>query len=421
MKVENSKKSKQLAEHFFRHESAKMVSVITRYFGLEKVNMAEDVVQDTLLEAINHWEFKGIPENPRAWLYTVAKNKTLNILKREKRKKEIDDTVEPGVSVNQVLFTEDEIADDQLRMMFACCHPSISNNSQVALILKTLCGLSIGEIAKAFLTTNETINKRLVRARKCLRDANASFEIPDPKALPARLDTVLRTIYLLFNEGYSASAGDRLINYELCLEAIRLTDLIAKHQLFEKHTAVNALQALMLLNAARFDARIDRDGSFVRMVHQDRLKWNQRLIASGLQHLEKIRESDEVGLYHILATISAYHCIAKDYDSTNWKAILELYNTLLTFDDSPVVQLNRVIAFSKVNGSEEAIKLLKPLKKQLPKTYHLYESTMAEMYMEVGQYTKAIDLLKLALDKAQIESEKVTIRLRIQACKKLAE
>ncbi|MCI0617216.1 sigma-70 family RNA polymerase sigma factor, partial [bacterium] len=283
--------SKELAEHFFRHEYSKMVAVMTRYFGISQVDLAEDVVQDTLLEAIKFWEYKGIPDNPKAWLYTVAKNKALNAIKRKKLQNRYENEIEHAhagqnleASIDQ-LFSEQRIADDQLRMIFACCHPVISQESQIALILKTLCGLSISEIAKAYLTTNETINKRLVRARKILRQNHIQFEIPNEKELEERLNTVLKTIYLLFNEGYSATNGSRLIRYELCMEAIRLVELIISNSSFKSNTPVHALLALMLLDAARFEARQDGEGNIIEMSKQDRSKWSQALINKGLYHL----------------------------------------------------------------------------------------------------------------------------------------
>src|SRR4051812_15541243 len=223
-----------LVEHLFRHETGKLIAVLTRIFGTHNIDLAEDIVQDTLLEAINVWNYKGVPAHPIPWLYKVAKNKALNVINREKYKKQY--TTEAAHFLRQEwtdntalesLFSEPEIRDDQLRMMFTCCHPSISEDSQVALTLKTLCGFSLSEIAKAFLTSEENINKRLVRARQKIRDDKISFEVPRAEDLDERLAAVLQTIYLLFNEGYKASTGKNLIRYELCAEAIRLGEIIA--------------------------------------------------------------------------------------------------------------------------------------------------------------------------------------------------
>ncbi|MBO3697616.1 RNA polymerase sigma factor [Roseivirga sp. E12] len=412
----SGKESKALAEHFFRLEYAKIVAVITPYFGLSKIDLAEDIVQDTLLEAIHTWEYKGIPDNPAAWLYTVAKNKALNSLKRiEIEKKYIESTTYPLLT-SETTFSEEQIADDQLRMMFACCNPAISQDAQISLILKTLCGLSIGEIANAFVTSNETINKRLVRARKVLKDIQAPFEIPNDQVLEERLIAVHKTVFLLFNEGYSTSKGDQLINYELCLEAIRLTELISNHPKFASHSSPHALLALMLLNASRFKARMADDGAIIRMVDQDRSLWDQRLIGLGLQHLGKIPDHNEVSIYHILATISAYHCTSKNYESTNWEGILKMYDVLISIDNSSLVRLNRAIALAKVEGAKAGIKELLNIEKTIPPAYHLFHTTLAELYMETEQFDIAIIWFQEALKLKVSNKEKQLITNRIEVC-----
>lgn len=411
-------KSKALAEHFFRLEYAKIVAVITPYFGLSKIDLAEDIVQDTLLEAIHTWEFKGIPENPTAWLYTVAKNKALNTLKKVKNQEnylisKISDTL-----TVDTLFTDEQIADDQLRMMFACCHSTISPEAQVSLILKTLCGLSIGEIARAFLTSNETINKRLVRARKTLKEENISLELPAADVLETRLETVLKTIFLLFNEGYSTSKGDDLINHDICLESIRLVELICNNNQFKGYSKPHALLALMLLNGARFNARVDKTGYMVRMEDQDRSLWNQHLITRGLRHLDMINSSKELSIYHILATISAYHCIAKEFSQTNWQGILQMYDVLQTIDDSPLVRLNRVIPLTQLQGIEKGIEEVLSLKDSIPQNYLPYHTTVADLYIRKEAYGLAIESLKNALSLSKSTLETKTIEERIKKCER---
>ena len=278
----------QIVDNLFRHDSGRLVSVLTRVFGAENIELAEDVVQDSLVEALNQWTYKGIPENPSGWLFTVAKNKALNIISRERnRKKYTSDvahfldsewTVQPALNH---IFSEQQILDDQLRMMFTCCHPSISSDSQVALTLKTLCGFSILEIAKAFLTTEENINKRLVRARQKIRDDKIAFEVPEGMYLETRLAAVLETIYLLFNEGYSASTGNDLIRFELCGEAIRLAGIIAEHQAIQNKSNVYAVLALMYLNASRFKARTSDRGDILTLAEQDRSQWDLNLMQKG--------------------------------------------------------------------------------------------------------------------------------------------
>ena len=249
--MNEQQEKEQLVEHFFRREYAKMVSVITRYFGAGQVDLAEEIVQDALLEAIKSWNYHGTPENPTAWLYTVAKNKALNRMKKSKYQQKYENESKHSQTIATLnapideLFSDQSIADDQLRMMFVCCHPSISPDAQITLILKTLCGLSITEIAKAYMTSNEAINKRLVRARKKLKQNNIQFDLPKDDELDGRLDIVLEAIYLLFSEGYHATKGDALIRYELCLEAVRLITLIVHNRLFEDDAKANALLALM--------------------------------------------------------------------------------------------------------------------------------------------------------------------------------
>jgi RNA polymerase sigma factor (sigma-70 family) len=414
----------QLIDHLFRHESGKMVAVLTRIFGSDNMDLAEDVVQDSLIEAIKQWTYKGVPDNPSGWLFRVAKNKALNIINREKYKRQYSSdvanllrsewTAEPAVNH---LFSEREILDDQLRMMFTCCHPSVSPDSQVALMLKTLCGFSIPEIAKAFLTNDENINKRLVRARQKIRESKIPFEIPAGKSLKPRLQTVLETIYLLFNEGYSASTGTDLIRYEVCEEAIRLGEMIAAHESIEDKSTIYALLALMQLNSSRFKARQDAEGNILTLEQQNRSLWDFALMKEGFINLDRSMPTNEISIYHILATISSYHCSAPDYESTDWKSILTLYDRLVEIDNSPVVLLNRAVAFSKVEGVEIAIEELQKLQ-NIPslKTYHLLYAVMAEFYIGMDQYGQAADQLQKAIELAPIDAERVFLQKKLANC-----
>jgi RNA polymerase sigma-70 factor (ECF subfamily) len=414
----------KLVDHLFRHESGKMVAVLTRIFGSENLDLAEDVVQDSLIEAIKLWTYKGVPDNPSAWLFKVAKNKALNIINREKYKRQYSSdithflqsewTVEPAL---HHLFSEQEILDDQLRMMFTCCHPSITPDSQIALTLKTLCGFSIKEISKAFLTTEENINKRLVRARKKVREEKIPFEVPIGKDLKKRLQSVLETIYLLFNEGYSASTGENLIRYEICEEAIRLTEIIALHPSFQNESDVFALLSLMQLNASRFNARQDNKGNILTLDKQNRSQWDFSLMEKGFKNLEKSADN-LISIYHILATISAYHCSVTNYNATDWQSILSLYDKLVQIDNSPIVLLNRAIALSKVNGSTKAIDELKEIEK-FPsiKLNHLFYSTKAEFHIELNQFDKAVTTLEKAIELAPLKSEKMLLQEKLLYCR----
>lgn len=414
----------QLVDHLFRHESGKLVSVLTRIFGAQNLDLAEDVVQDSLVEAITDWQFKGVPDNPTAWLFRVAKNKALNILNRDtyKRKYESDVahflkselTAEPALNH---LFSEEEIQDDQLRMIFTCCHHAISPDSQIALALKTLCGFSIPEIARAFLSTEENINKRLVRARENIRDAKIPFEIPHGSELDKRLRTVLETVYLLFNEGYSASKGDDLIRYELCEEAIRLAQIIIAAKAIQHKESVHALIALMFINASRFKARQDKDGNILTMEEQDRSLWDKQMLGIGLGHLAQATQNNSISIYHILAAISAQYSIAQDYESTDWRSILSLYNSLVQLDDSPVVLLNRAIAVSKVDGVKPALAELDKIKDNAAfKRYHSFYSTQAELYMQDRDFKNAIIALEMAIDLAPLQSQKDLLSKKLIIC-----
>lgn len=412
----------ELIEHFFRYESGKMISVLTGIFGTNNLILVEDIVQDTLTEAISNWTYNGTPENPVAWLYTVAKNKTLNAIKREKYQEKFISESLYFSKTQQIFeqdladfFSEESISDDQLRMMFMCCHPSISKDSQIALILKTLCGFSISEIAKSFLTNNESINKRLVRARKTIREDEIPFEVPSKKQLDKRVDTVLEAIYLLFNEGYSASSGDKLIRIELCKESIRLAEMLVNHESVTNKTNVHALIALMQLNASRFKAREDKNGNIIILSEQDRSVWDYHIMEQGFSNLEKAAHSQHISKYHILATISAYHCSAKDFESTDWNSILVLYDKLLAVDKSPIVILNRAIALSKVGKAKKALRELATIENdRIIKSNYLFYSTKAEFQIQTNDYEKAKKTLKRAIELAPLPNEKQMLEKRLE-------
>jgi len=411
-------------DHLFRHESGKLVSILTRIFGADNLELAEDVVQESLAEALTQWTYKGTPDNPSAWLFKVAKNKALNIISHEKlRTRYASDvahflksewTAEPAL---EHIFSEGQIQDDQLRMMFTSCHPSISADSQVALTLKTLCGFSIPEIAKAFLTTDENVNKRLVRAREKIREDKIPFEVPEGKFLEARLDTVLQTIYLLFNEGYSASMGKDLIRFELCEEAIRLSEIIAGHEVLQNKSNVYAILSLMYLNASRFKSRTDSQGNILTLAEQDRSLWDRALMQKGFAYLEKSTDHKSLSIYHILAAISAYHCSASDFVSTDWKSILHLYDNLVLIDPSPLILLNRAIAVSKVHGAVQAIDELEKIKKSPSlANYHLFYSTQAEFYIQANDFRKASSSLEKAIDLSPLPVEKELLKKKLDLC-----
>ncbi len=419
-----TKEINKLVDHLFRHESGKLIAVLTKVFGPDQLELVEDVVQDALIEAMQNWMYRGIPNNPSGWLYRVAKNKAINRMKQGQMKNRNallaseQLTGEPQAS-DEAFFSEKEIQDDQLRMIFTCCHPAITPDSQIALALKTLCGFSTPEIASAFLTPQENINKRLVRARKVLREQKIPFIVPTGPQLVPRLKAVLETIYLLFNEGYQASSGDQLIKYDLVEEALRLGQLLVDHPAIVSKQTVHALLSLMQLNAARFTARQNAQGHIITLEHQNRSIWDRDLIDRGLISLQQSEPHRYLSKYHILAIISSYHCTAPSFEQTNWTGILREYDRFLTLDNSAIIQLNRSIALAKVAGAAKAIETLHAIKGL--DNYYLYYSILAEFHIELENWQTAISSLQKAESLAALDKERVLIRDRIGFCsKKLA-
>lgn len=383
------------------------------------MDLAEDVIQDAMVEALNQWSYNGVPENPIGWIYKVARFKAINQVNRDQYKKKYAEEARHLLSNEDDaidnLFTEKEIADDQLRMMFACCHPSLSPDSQIALTLKTLCGFSIPEIARTFLTTTENINKRLVRARKLLKQEEIAFEVPVGKDLEPRLTSVLETIYLLFNEGYHASTGSDLIRYELCEEAIRITKIITENSNFEEKSRAQALLALMLLNASRFKSRTDNFRNMVDLEHQDREKWNRDFISEGLYYLEMATKGNQVSTFHIMAAISAHYCTAPDFKSTDWKSILELYDHLIKIERSPIVLLNRSVIIAQVYGPEKALTELDDIAhSDFFKRYLPYYITKAAFLEQTQKKEEAITLLKQALSLSTDDNSRNEIQRKLE-------
>ncbi|WP_103068117.1 RNA polymerase sigma factor [Aquimarina sediminis] len=415
MNSSDKKYSRELADHFFRNEYGKIVSVVTKYIGTNNVETAEDIVQETLLKAVDYWQHHGIPNNPQAWLYTTAKNHTLNILKRKKHKIEYESKIKKEsthLELQNLQITEDLIKDQQLKMMFVCCHPSISENSQIALILKILCGFSITEIANAFFTTKDTINKRLVRGRKQLKTSQISFDLP--KNHEERLNSILKTIYLLFNEGYSPSQQNKVIRHDLCFEAIRLGEILIDNTHIQQKSEIYALLALMYLNTARFESR-NEDGILVEMHKQNRKKWNQALINQGIEYLNKTIKENKISIYHILATISGYHCIAPSFEDTNWSEILMLYDSLLELQDTPLVRLNRSIPLAKVKGNITGIHTLLDLKANSDiGNHYLFHATLAEFYIQEKQTRNAIESLHQAISLCNNERDILQLEKKIK-------
>jgi len=392
-----------VVEHLFRHEAGKMVATLTRIFGIEHLSLAEDVVQEALARALQTWPFYGVPKNPSAWIMRASRNLALDVVRRRKvfqnKQAEIIRLMDrQSTAPDEAIFSEDEISDDHLRLMFVCCHPAIPADAQVALALKTLGGFGVTEISRAFLTSDAAIAKRLTRAKQKIREAQIPFEIPAGEELAPRLESVLQSLYLLFNEGYKASTGDNLVREELC-------------------DKTHALLALMLLNAARFPTRLDSEGNLLRLKEQDRTRWNQLMIARGMFHFAQSAAGDELSEYHLQAGIAACHCAAKDYESTDWRQILLLYDRLIEFDQSPVVALNRAVAFAKIHGPQAGIAAVAAIRSsQKLKSYYLLYAVLGEFESQLDHKQTAAEHFRRSFELAETKSERAFLLKRLQSC-----
>jgi RNA polymerase sigma factor (sigma-70 family) len=413
------RESAELAGSLFRHEGARLVAVMTKIFGIQRLELAEDVVQEALAKALQTWPYYGVPKNPAAWLTQTAKNLVLDRLRREKRFGEKQAELTAAVELWSPSPEEtigEEIQDDRLRLMFACCHPLIPVESQTALALKTLCGFSPAEIAHAFLTTEAAVAKRLTRARQKLRESLITLEIPTGDELGERLDTVLQALYLLFNEGYKASHGDKLVRAELCREAVRLTTLLLEHPVGQV-PRVHALLALMWLNSARLPARVDHDGHLMRLEEQERSLWDQAMIARGVWHLQQSAAGTDLSSYHLQAAIAAHHCTAASFEATDWKAILQLYDRLGQLEPTPVVALNRAVALAQVEGVAAGKRAVEQIRQAGGLTsYHLLYAVLADFEFRLGNLPAAARHLREALQLTQVESEKELLESKLRDC-----
>jgi RNA polymerase sigma factor (sigma-70 family) len=414
-------KAHEIVGHLFRHESGRMVSVLTRIFGFAQIDIVEDIVQEALFAALRRWSYGTIPDNPSGWIMQTAKNLAIDHIRKEKLHATLAPSIaadrmsdDGGVQVQDEFFLESEIADDQLRMIFTCCHPALNRESQVALTLKTLCGFSTQEIAHAFLTQEATIAKRITRAKQKAREERIPFEVPNGPDLESRLNAVLNVLYLLFTEGYSASHGEFLVRRDLCDEAIRLTTCLVEHPLCAA-PKTHALLALMCFHRARLDARVGSHGEMLLLSEQDRTVWDPDLIARGIKHLDMSAQGEQLSEYHLEAGIVAFHAYAKDYASTPWDEILRLYDLLIKIDDSPVIALNRAVAVSRVHGSEAGIRAVGAIRdtKKLSE-YYLYHSVLAELYTESGSFAQAAESYRRAVALSCSESERTFLEQKLK-------
>jgi RNA polymerase sigma factor (sigma-70 family) len=399
-----------------------MVSVLTKIFGTENLETAEDVVQDTLLQALQVWKLKGIPDNPSAWLFRVAKNKAIDVIRRNKHSVRFDFsdnekillTSEYSLSAAMDKFwKEDLVKDDMLRMMFACCHPEISGENQITLILKTLCGFSTAEIAKTFLTSEDTVSKRLYRTKEFFREKKIKLQIPSVDELKKRTDAVLNSIYLLFNEGYNSTHSEDLIRKDLINEALLLCKLLAENSNTQIPETF-ALMALMCFHSSRIDSRLTAEGEIILLPYQDRSKWNSVLIERANEYMNRAAYGDSVSAYHIEAAIAYEHCTAKSFDQTNWKKILELYEWLCKIYSSPVSELNMAVAVMQVYGAEAALQSIEKIQdsKKL-ESFYLYHSLLGEIHSRLNNNVKAKKYFETAVKLTQSETEKKMIKEKI--------
>jgi Predicted RNA polymerase sigma factor containing a TPR repeat domain len=398
----------ELLPHLFRQEYAKMTAVLCRHFGLHHIEIAEDIASDTFLKASEYWAINGIPKNPTAWLYTVAKNKTKDYFKNlSVFETKIKSQIETDILQKEYDFEYNSqiIADSQLAMIFAVCNPANSNESQICLALQILCGFSVEEIANAFLTKPETIKKRLQRARTHLRNDNFQITSLSEIEIKSRLETVLKTLYLLFNEGYFSKTNNKQIRIELCSEATRLTLLLTENPL--TNTAqVNALLALMCFQSSRLEARTNVNGEAILFEEQDKSLWDQSLVQRGNYYLINATNGNEVSKYHLEAGIAYWHTTPTDNEK--WQHILQLYNQLILIEYSPITALNRAFAFAKVYGYEKAISEAEKLNLTESNYYHellgyLYANT--DIDTAILHYTKAISLTKSKTEQQTLYKE----------------
>jgi RNA polymerase sigma factor (sigma-70 family) len=399
-----------LVPHLFRTEFRKITAVLCKHLGIDHLETAEDIVSDTFLLAVETWSYKGVPENPTAWLYSVAKNKAKNYLQRntlfhQKIAKELKFT-SSSIEEAEIDLSEQNITDSQLQMLFALCHPSLSAEAQIGLSLRLLCGFGIDEIADAFLTNKETINKRLFRAKEKLREEKVPIEVPAKEEIPNRLEAVLRTLYLLFSEGYYSESNNTILRKDLCLEAMRLTHLLIENE-DTNLPQVNALISLMCFHASRLEARKNEQGELVLYQDQDESLWNHELIAKGVYYFKQASQGSKLSKYHVEAGIAYWHTNKED-TKVKWESILQLYNQLLQIEYSPIAALNRTFALSKVKGTQVAI--VEAEKLQLTSN-HFYFTLLGELYstLDVAKakmnFTQALTLAKTTTDRQTIQTK----------------
>jgi RNA polymerase sigma-70 factor (ECF subfamily) len=412
----------ELSEHLFRHESGRLIASLTRIFGVHNLALAEDVVQDAFCRALEVWKVRGVPNNPSAWLMAVAKHRALDVIRREQTARTFapelarvllsEWTLAPAVDE---AFSSPVVRDEQLRMMFSCCHPRLPEEVQIALVLNILCGFGAGEIAQAFLTSRAATEKRIARGKKTLAGARQLFDLGNAD-FNSRLSAVRRALYLLFNEGYHSASGKEAVRADLCGEAIRLTMLLLDAPATAQPETC-ALAALMHLLAARLPSRLDLAGDLHPLLEQDRSRWDPRLIEDGLALLNRSATGSVVSAYHVEAAIAAAHATAPSLEATNWPAIVQLYDRLMAIAPSPVVALNRAIAIGQRDGPDRGLEALQAIpQSDRLRNYPFYPAALAELELRRGRIEAARDLFASAAALARNAAERRFLERRSREC-----
>ncbi|ODU01416.1 MAG: RNA polymerase subunit sigma-70 [Planctomycetes bacterium SCN 63-9] len=409
-----------LVEHFFRHEFGRIVAVLTRSLGVRRLAFVEDVVQAALVQALETWPRRGVPEDPGGWLYRTARNLAIDALRRERTHAQalprLAENAERELSPLEAHFA-DEIGDEPLRLLFVCCHEAVPAESRVAIALRTLCGFSTAEIARALLTTEANVQKRIERARNRLLELDVDFDTPTATQLHTRLDAVLAVVYLLFSQGCYVTHGDTPIRRDLCDEAKRLARMLADHRVGDV-PAVHALLALMCFHAARFDARVAPDGAIVLLEEQDRSSWNWGDVSEGMAWLAKSAEGDELTRYHVEAGIAWEHCRAPTFAKTDWRRIANLYEMLDRIAPSPLHSLNRAVAEAYIHGPQAGLdRLITVSPGSIPARYPGWHTVIGEFHFRLGQYSAANHAWQEALSLTTSRADREFLYRRLALCR----
>jgi RNA polymerase sigma-70 factor (ECF subfamily) len=412
-----------LLEHFFRHEYGRLVALLTKQFGLKHLDLVEDMVQAALTEALQSWRTRGAPDEPAAWIYRVACNRVLDGLRRHSTAERLAHAMAverfrqgTPTSGDDDALLDSEIEDSQLRLIFACGHPVLPVESQIALTLKTLCGFSTAEVARGLLISEENAKKRITRAKQQLVEEGVCLEVPPADRLMERLETVHAVLYLLFNEGYAATESDQAIRRDFCAEAARLCHLLTWHAHCST-PATLALMALMLFHAARLDARLDQNGCLLLLEEQDRSRWDHALIKQAADFLTRSARGEAVTCYHLEAGIALYHCKARSFADTDWPTILRHYDLLLRLQRSPIYLLNRAIALAQVEGPQAGIHAMAEIRDhpQL-QGYHLLDATLGELHRRAGDLPRAAEHFRAAWHKTRSGQDRQLLERRLRMC-----